>query len=215
MERGRMTDSLTVFGHDFTGVTGIKATGTGNGTLTYIRPTGTKSISANGTNIDVVGYSTVSVAVGGGAPTVLTGTFTTGSTRNTKNTVSVGYSGNGFPLAFIVALSSGTHGNYDVREFFAVKNTSAEPSWTTAADTNNTTKAIYSYWTTSSSIFAASYTTNAASFVGSSYVAGTNINCVKFIGDGDTLGYYIGNNTSATYGLIPDATYSYTIVYSE
>ena len=29
-----MADNLTVFGTDYTGVTGIKATGTGNGTLT-------------------------------------------------------------------------------------------------------------------------------------------------------------------------------------
>ena len=58
-----MTDSLTVFGTDFTGVTGIKATGTGNGTLTYIRPQGTKSISANGTGIDVASYASVDVSV--------------------------------------------------------------------------------------------------------------------------------------------------------
>ena len=58
-----MSDSLTVFGTDFTGVTGIKATGTGNGTLTYIRPTGTKSISANGTGIDVTQYAAVDVSV--------------------------------------------------------------------------------------------------------------------------------------------------------
>lgn len=58
-----MTDSLTVFGTDFTGVTGIKATGTGNGTLTYIRPQGTKSISANGTGIDVAAYASVDVSV--------------------------------------------------------------------------------------------------------------------------------------------------------
>ena len=58
-----MSDSITVFGTDFTGVTGIKATGTGNGTLTYIRPAGTKSISANGTNIDVTSYASVDVAV--------------------------------------------------------------------------------------------------------------------------------------------------------
>lgn len=58
-----MSDSLTVFGTDYTGVTGIKAKGTGNGTLTYIRPTGTKSISANGTGIDVAQYASVDVAV--------------------------------------------------------------------------------------------------------------------------------------------------------
>lgn len=62
-----MSDSLTVFGVDYTGVTGIKAKGTGNGTLTYIRPTGTKSISANGTGIDVTEYASVDVAVSGGA----------------------------------------------------------------------------------------------------------------------------------------------------
>ena len=61
-----MTDSLTVFGTNFTGVTGIKATGTGNGTLTYIRPQGTKSISANGTGIDVTNYAAVDVSVSGG-----------------------------------------------------------------------------------------------------------------------------------------------------
>lgn len=61
-----MTDSLTVFGTDFTGVTGIKAKGTGNGTLTYIRPQGTKSISANGTGIDVTEYASVDVSVSSG-----------------------------------------------------------------------------------------------------------------------------------------------------
>ncbi len=61
-----MSDSLTVFGIDYTGVTGIKAKGTGNGTLTYIRPSGTKSISANGTGIDVAAFASVDVSVSGG-----------------------------------------------------------------------------------------------------------------------------------------------------
>ena len=58
-----MSDSLTVFGTDYTGVTGIKAKGTGNGTLTYVRPQGTKSITANGTGIDVAQYASVDVVV--------------------------------------------------------------------------------------------------------------------------------------------------------
>lgn len=60
-----MSDSLTIFGTDYTGVTGIKATGTGNGQLTYIRPAGTKSITANGTGIDVTEYASVDVSVAG------------------------------------------------------------------------------------------------------------------------------------------------------
>lgn len=66
-----MADNLTVFGTDYTGVTGIKAKGTGNGTLTYIRPSGTKSISANGTGIDVTEYATVDVSVSGGGSATL------------------------------------------------------------------------------------------------------------------------------------------------
>lgn len=64
-----MSDNLTVFGTDYTGVTGIKAKGTGNGTLTYIRPSGTKNIGANGTGIDVTEYASVDVAVPGVTPT--------------------------------------------------------------------------------------------------------------------------------------------------
>lgn len=57
-----MSDSLTVFGVDYTGVTGIKAKGTGNGMLAYIRPQGTKSISANGT-YDVSNLASLVVAL--------------------------------------------------------------------------------------------------------------------------------------------------------
>lgn len=73
-----MSDSLTIFGTDYTGVTGIKAKGTGNGTLTYVRPTGTKSITANGTGIDVASYASVDVAVptGGGTPSLQSKTAT-------------------------------------------------------------------------------------------------------------------------------------------
>lgn len=58
-----MADNLTVFGTDYTGVMGIKAKGTNNGTLTYIRPFGTKTINVNGTNIDVSEYASVDVNV--------------------------------------------------------------------------------------------------------------------------------------------------------
>ena len=61
-----MTDSVTIFGDDFTGVTGIKATGTGNGTLAYIRPQGNLAITANtasGSSLDVTNYATATVNV--------------------------------------------------------------------------------------------------------------------------------------------------------
>lgn len=58
-----MADTLNIFGTEYTGVAGIIATTPSDTDLTYIRPQGTKSISANGTGIDVAEYATVSVAV--------------------------------------------------------------------------------------------------------------------------------------------------------
>ena len=67
-----MTDSLTIFGTTYTGVTGIIATDTNDTDKTYIRPQGTKSISANGTGIDVAAYASVDVNVPASTPTLQT-----------------------------------------------------------------------------------------------------------------------------------------------
>ena len=88
-----MTDSLTVFGTDYTNVTGIKAKGTGNGTLTYIRPQGTKSISSNGTGIDVTEYAEVDVAVPAPTPTLQAKTYTVDSAGTETVTADSGYDG--------------------------------------------------------------------------------------------------------------------------
>ena len=104
-----MTDSLTVFGTDFTGVTGIKATGTGNGTLTYIRPQGTKSISANGTGIDVSEFASVDVAVPSSAPNLQSKTksYTPSETAQSETvTADSGYDGLSSVAVSVGAISS-------------------------------------------------------------------------------------------------------------
>ena len=55
------TDTLELFGAEFTGVTGFKATDSSSNTKTYVRPQGNLSITSNGNNIDVTEYATVSV----------------------------------------------------------------------------------------------------------------------------------------------------------
>ena len=106
-----MTDSLTVFGTDFTNVTGIKATGTGNGTLTYIRPQGTKSISANGSGIDVTEYAEVDVAVPAPSPSLQSKSKSyTPTTSQQSETVSAdtGYDGLSSVSVTVAAMPSGS-----------------------------------------------------------------------------------------------------------
>ena len=65
-----MSDTLEVFGTEFQNVAGIKAYDDNSQLLTYIRPTGTKSITANGTGIDVTQYASVDVAVPSESPSL-------------------------------------------------------------------------------------------------------------------------------------------------
>lgn len=193
---------------------GYVTAGSANGTAVTVTAaelvSGTKSITENGTGIDVTEYASVDVNVGGGGGTLVTGTFTTGGTRAARETVSINYAGSGYPLAYVVYCSS-VSSNYDVSSFSVVKNTASEPSWTTSADVNNTSTATYIYKAKPPIGY---FSTNAASYVGAQYTASSAFNCVKFIGNGTTLGYYIGNATNTTLGLAPSTTYNYLIVYS-
>ena len=56
-------DTLEIFGDEWTGVAGFKAPDDNGNIKTYIRPQGTKSISANGSGIDVTEYASVDVSV--------------------------------------------------------------------------------------------------------------------------------------------------------
>ena len=61
-----MAENLIIFGHEYENVAGIIATDDNDEIKTYVRPQGTKTISQNGTGIDVAEYALVDVAVEGG-----------------------------------------------------------------------------------------------------------------------------------------------------
>ena len=91
-----MADTLEIFGVEYTNVAGIIATNNNDTDLTYIRPQGTKNISANGTGIDVTEYASVNVSVPSGAPSLQTKTKTytpTESQQTETITADSGYDG--------------------------------------------------------------------------------------------------------------------------
>lgn len=128
------TDTLEIFGTEYTGVTGIKATDDNDNTKIYIRPQGTKQISANGTGIDVAAYATADVSV---LPTLETKskTYTPTTSQQTDSiTASSGYDGLQEVDVTINAVASGTAGTPT-----ATKGTVSNHSVTVTPSVTNTT----------------------------------------------------------------------------
>ena len=63
-----MSETLEIFGREYTGVTGIKAKDNNGNLVTFIKPEGTLNVSQNGT-VDVSQYASANVSVSGGGDT--------------------------------------------------------------------------------------------------------------------------------------------------
>ena len=108
-----MSDTLVIGGTTFTGVTGVKASDGNSNTLTYIRPTGTKNITANGNNIDVTEFAAVNVAVPAPSPSLQSKskTYTPSTSQQTENvTADGGYDGLSSVAITVNAMPTGTAG---------------------------------------------------------------------------------------------------------
>lgn len=103
-----MSDTLEIFGTEYTGVAGVKATDDEAGTKVYIRPQGTKSITANGTGIDVTAYAAVNVSVSGGGSNLQAKTNISPTTSSQTIYPDSGY--DGLSSVQINAMPSGTAG---------------------------------------------------------------------------------------------------------
>ena len=109
-----MSDTLNIFGTEYSGVTGIIATTPNETELTYVRPQGNKAITAAGNNIDVAAYATASVASGTAtAPSTITGSSASVSTGTNTLTLSktISVTPNVTTSGYV---SSGTAGNSNV-----------------------------------------------------------------------------------------------------
>lgn len=162
----------------------------------------------------------------GGATNFVTGTFTTGSSTSTVESLSITYGGSGYPIMLAIWVeggcynSSGASGWYNSLTRYAVGQviitkgvTTSTPTYTTSGAANyGTIQVLYKNSTSSATSYSSTRASNANSY-SSSNANGTSTTCVRWKGN-KSLSYYVSGGTSSTYGLLASTTYRYVIYYS-
>lgn len=209
-----------------------------NGALSQLGETMATNLTAKGVTANASdGLTTlagkianISQSGGGGATNLVQGTFTTGSSGNTNASVSLSYTGSGYPIFVAVwidggAYNNGTGGNtdwyngvnrYDVGFVTVSKaRTTTTPTYgTSGADNYGIICYIYKNSTSNSKSYSRSSSMTANTYTSSSTSAAASNNMIRFKGNGTTLSYYVGNRSSSTYGLARSTKYAYIVVYS-
>ena len=165
---------------------------------------------------------------GGGCTRMFTGSFTTGSTRETSSTVTINYTGNGYPIAVMIYMTGGAYNpndsewynavaRYDVDAFYMTKSQISSTPTFVASSSVPANQGVVCGIYKSSDTTATTHSRNGSSsavFFNSSD-ATTGYNCIRFKGNVKTLSYYIGGTASNKVGLAPSKTYDYIVIYSE
>lgn len=168
------------------------------------------------------------IQTGGGTscPRMVTGSFTTGSTRASTGTVSINYTGTGYPIAVMIYIDGGAY-NPDTTWYNTVAQYDADSFTMTKAQMTSTPTFVSSGSVPANQgVATVTYKSNASTatthtragsqsavFFNSS-AATTGYNCIRFKDSTKTLSYYIGSSASNRVGLAPSQTYHYIIIYS-
>ena len=167
---------------------------------------------------------------GTSCPKLVMGDFTTANASGTGS-VSLNYSGNGYPIACFVYVDGGAYNNtsggnttwynsvnrYDVGFYSMTKaQTNTTPSWnTSSSNCYGVVTIIYKNSTSTSTQYTRTSTMTATTYASSDTDASASTVCVRFKGDGKTLAYYIGNRGSSSIGLARNTKFAYIVIYSE
>lgn len=209
-----------------------------NGALTQLGETMATNLTAKGVTASASDglttlagkIATISQSGGGGATNLVQGTFTTGSSGNTNATVSLNYTGSGYPIFVAAWIDGGAYNNstggntdwYNSVSRYDVGFVTVSKARTTTAPTYNTSGAdnygvicyIYKNSTSNSTSYSRTSSMTANTYTSSSTNAAASNSMIRFKGNGTTLSYYVGNRSSSTYGLARSTKYAYIVVYS-
>lgn len=215
------TDQTIATGKYLTGTQTIKAVTTTNLTAANIKKDVVVQVGDSSDSDRVVSV-TGTYEASGGATNYVTGTFTTGSSTGTTETVTIPYTGSGYPIACMVFIEGGAYnsavsGWYSSMQRYAVGQwtmhkavQTSTPTYGTSGSANyGVTTAIYKNSTSSSTSYTRTSGMNTNAF-SSSDASNAALTCVRFKSS-TSLSIYVA---STSYGLLAGTTYRYHIIYS-
>ena len=170
--------------------------------------------------------SQIQTGGGGGCVKLVQGSFTTGATRASTGTVTINYTGTGYPIAVMIYIDGGAYNpdtewyntlaQYDADSFTMTKaQMSSTPTFVASGSVPaNQGVATVTYKSNASTATTHTRSGSQSAVFFNSSDASTGYNCIRFKNSTKTLSYYIGNKASNRVGLAPSQTYHYIVVYS-
>ena len=215
----------------------VNDTSTLNGSLQQLGETMASNLVTKGVSgatasdgLTTLASKILTIPSGGGSSNIVQGTFTTGSTRAGTGSISLNYTGNGYPIAAFIYIAGGAYNNtasgntewyasvnrYDCGVFYATKSEmNTTPTYVSSGSvTANGAVVAIIYKNSTSDGTSYTRTSNMTAKMYNSGNASTSYNCIRFKGNGKTLSWYVGNKASNSIGLAPSTTYAYIVVYS-
>ena len=223
-----MAQNITLLGASYSDVPAVTLPKTGGGTAQFTDVSGTTATAsdvANGKKFYASdGTETTGTASGGGgASNVVIGTFTANST-NGVHSVTVNYTGSGYPIAAMVYIEKGAYNSSEESTWYNSVQRYAVGQWTYSKSVQTSTPTygtsgsanqgvttwVYKNSTSQATTYSRSSAMN-TNVLTSNDATGAGATCVRFKGNAKTLSYY---TAGTSYGLLGGQKYKYIIVYS-
>lgn len=223
-----MAQNITLLGASYQAVPAVTLPKTGGGTASFTDVTDTTAAAADVATgkyfYTAEGVRTQGTSSGGGgASNVVTGTFKYSQTSASAQTITLDYSGAGYPIACIIVLDDGvldstytnTVARYAIAQYFMTKTYADQtPTYTTSGNANQ--GAVATVYKSSASTAATLTRTSSATAntYSSSNASGSTTTCVRFKSKTSMSIYAGANSGTSRYGFFNGLQYRYWVIYS-